>query len=192
MIRYPFVISRRKAVVVEATSLPNAIDRVTTKHPNKWIKINYAKNVEKHLNPIPHMDLISANNQVKVASKKQPKVQMYVILKEDEFEVTTDVDIDKDDIYSVWRGGVKIDSPKDNKVETKNENTNQMKTKSSTTKKVAAKKAAPVKKEKKNTVPRGNNMFLTPDEWKKVDAILAKEEITFSAWSRGLVQAKIK
>lgn len=62
------------------------------------------------------------------------------------------------------------------------------------TKKAAKKKTSTnrpsVKGEK--TVPRGNNMLLTPAEWKKVDAILEKEGVSFSAWSRGLVQAKLK
>jgi hypothetical protein len=55
-----------------------------------------------------------------------------------------------------------------------------------------AKKAAPVKKEAKvKTLPRGNNMFLTEAQWKKVDAKLAKDEISFSAFSRGLVLKSI-
>ena len=41
-------------------------------------------------------------------------------------------------------------------------------------------------------IPRGNNMHLTAAEWKKVDAVLEREQISFSAWSRGLVLAKIK
>jgi len=49
-----------------------------------------------------------------------------------------------------------------------------------------------VKEAKVKTVPRGNNMYLTEAEWKKVDTLLAKEGVSFSAWSRGLVQAKIK
>lgn len=49
-----------------------------------------------------------------------------------------------------------------------------------------------VKKSSEERIARGNNMHLTATEWKKVDAILKKEEISFSAWSRGLVLAKIK
>jgi len=41
-------------------------------------------------------------------------------------------------------------------------------------------------------LPRGNNMHLTAGEWAKVDALLAKKDVSFSAWSRGLVQAAIK
>lgn len=48
------------------------------------------------------------------------------------------------------------------------------------------------KNEKAKTIARGNNMFLTEADWKKVDAILNKEETSFSAWSRSLVLAKIK
>lgn len=145
------------------------------------------------------MDLITATKQVKADSKKQKKNLFYIILVDDEFEVRTSeqVDIDKDDIYSTWRGGVKIDAPegKDQPQESesiKDENNTTMKTK--TKERPAVKKSAPKKEAtpKVKTIPRGNNMFLTEAEWKKVDAILAKEELTFSAWSRGLVQAKIK
>lgn len=63
--------------------------------------------------------------------------------------------------------------------------------KSAPAKKVVAKKVV-TPKSKEEKIPRGNNMFLTEAEWKKVDALLKKEETTFSAWSRGLVQSKIK
>jgi hypothetical protein len=60
-------------------------------------------------------------------------------------------------------------------------------------KKSPAKKEAPKKLAKaEKTLPRGNNMYLTAGEWAKVDALLAKKELSFSAWSRGLVQAAIK
>lgn len=65
-----------------------------------------------------------------------------------------------------------------------------------TAKKVAkkvTKKTAPAKKDTREIkIPRGNNMFLTEAQWKKVDALLAKEGLTFSAWSRSLVEVKIK
>lgn len=58
-----------------------------------------------------------------------------------------------------------------------------------------AKKAKTVKAKSEKSgeakLIRGNNMALTAAEWKKVDAILAKAETSFSAWSRGLVLAKI-
>lgn len=71
-----------------------------------------------------------------------------------------------------------------------------MSTKTKKTKVKEAKKSASVKKiakePKGDKIARGNNMFLTPTEWKKVDSLLNKEGLTFSAWSRSLVQAKIK
>ena len=72
------------------------------------------------------------------------------------------------------------------------------------TKKSPAKKEVAPKKSAKATksttpakggevkLPRGNNMHLTAGEWAKVDALLAKKDVSFSAWSRGLVQAAIK
>lgn len=56
----------------------------------------------------------------------------------------------------------------------------------------ASKKPVPAKRSTEVKIPRGNNMFLSASEWKKVDVILAKEKISFSAWSRNLVLAKIK
>jgi len=74
-----------------------------------------------------------------------------------------------------------------NKLSTnKSESTNEMK---STKKSVPAKKAAKKVAKKasgEKTVPRGNNMFLTEAQWKKVDAKRGDE--SFSAWSRGLVK----
>jgi len=68
------------------------------------------------------------------------------------------------------------------------ENAN-MKTSKKNGKAAAKKPVTKVKGEK--TIPRGNNMFLTEADWKKVDAILVKEDVSFSAWSRGLVQKRI-
>jgi len=53
------------------------------------------------------MDLISATKQVKADSKAKKNVLFYIILVDDEFEVRghDNVDVDKDDVYSVWRGG---------------------------------------------------------------------------------------
>lgn len=95
------------------------------------------------------MDLITAQAKVKADSKAKKNILHYVVLVEDEFEVRTDVDIDKDDIYSTWRGGVKIDSPKENKEveETKSEKTMKTKVKKSAAKAKSAKAAKPAKKD---------------------------------------------
>ena len=67
MIRFPFVIAKRRSVTIEASSLPNALDRILAKHPNKFIKTTYAKNVAKHLKT---MDLINAHKIAKEKSKR--------------------------------------------------------------------------------------------------------------------------
>lgn len=161
MIRFPFIVNKRKAVVIEASSLSNAIDRVTTKHPNKWIRTKHARNVQKHINQQSNMDLINAQKEALKLSKLKKKELVYVILEEDEFRVTQDVDIDKDDIYSTWRGGAKIDSPHENKLieekenkESKTENKMETKTKKSA-KKTAVKKVA-TKKIAKKAIKKAN------------------------------------
>jgi hypothetical protein len=40
--------------------------------------------------------------------------------------------------------------------------------------------------------PRGCNMYLSAAEWKKVDVILEKEGVSFNAWAKSLIRAKIK
>jgi hypothetical protein len=210
MIDFPFIISKRKAVKVAAFSLANALDRVLLKHPNKLITITYAKNVAKHLKS---MDLVSAHKEAKTKSKAEKNVQYFVVLESDEFIIKRFDEVkDKDDVYSIWRNGAKVDSPKEvnvdapittpvevklksNKMETKTKEKKPAAKKMA--KKVAPKKAAKkaeVKKVKngETKIPRGNNMFLTEAEWKKVDAILTKEDVSFSAWSRNLVLSKIK
>ena len=173
MHRFPFVISKRKSVVVSAPSLPNALDRILLRHPNKFIKTTYARNVAKHLKT---MDLVSAHKEVKLISKKDKKVQYFVILEDSEFVVKKfDAVKPKDEVYSVWRGGVKIDEPKNEQaeiveeviepVETKNKsekvNSTKMETKTKKAKpaKKAAKKVATKKVAKKSN---GTKRVFTP------------------------------
>ena len=193
MNRYPFIIERRKAIVVEATSLSNAMDRVVARYQNKWIRTKHARNVAKHLE---NMDLINAQQKVKADSKAKKGIMFYIILVDDEFEVKDykSIDLEKDDVYSAWRDGVKIDSPKENKEETKNETT--MKTKN---KKVAApkkEKAAKVVKEKKVKVEKkklGASCFVDAAQEKTLAGILkAAGDISFNAWVNQLVSAKLK
>lgn len=71
MVDFPFVIGN-KVVTIRAPGVNNAIDRVLTKHPNKFIKTKHAYN----------MDLISA----KAAAAKESKVQkkpIYVLIDAD-------------------------------------------------------------------------------------------------------------
>jgi len=75
-----------------------------------------------------------------------------------------------------------------NQLSNKSESKTTMATKKVAPKKTAAKVAAKkvVKSNGEKTIPRGNNMFLTEAQWKKVDAKRGDE--SFSAWSRGLVK----
>lgn len=82
------------------------------------------------------------------------------------------------------------DSKTKNKKETKMEKVAVKKTS-----KKGAKKSIPAKKTTSNgesKITRGNNMSLTSADWSKVDKILTRDSISFSAWSRNLVLAKIK
>lgn len=192
--RYPFVI-KNKSVTVEAKTYDNALNRVLYRNPNKFITTTFAKNVAKHQKT---MDLINSQKEAKKLSRENKGVLFHVILENDEFLVKKFDEVKpKDDVYSTWRDGAKHEDLKEEETITNNK----METKTKSPVKKAPKKIAkktPAKKVvKKETngeakLPRGNNMFLTAAEWKKVDAILAKEETTFSAWSRSLVQSKIK
>lgn len=68
---YPFVIGN-KVVKIAATGIRNAINRVTTKHPNKFINITHAKN----------MDLISAKVEAAKHSRTEKK-KIYIIVDDD-------------------------------------------------------------------------------------------------------------
>lgn len=52
---------------------------------------------------------------------------------------------------------------------------------------VMAKKVKKTAAPKGDTATRGNNMTLTKAQWAKVDARLKKDDLSFSAFSRGLV-----
>ena len=72
-------------------------------------------------------------------------------------------------------------------------------------KKTAVKKEAPSKKVEKakgtgpawkqranGEIPRGSNLYLSPAEWKKVDAIVGKTGESYNAWLKSLVRSKLK
>lgn len=113
------------------------------------------------------MDLINAQAKAKADSKKEKDTLYYVILEEDEFEVLRfDKLKDSHDVYSVWRGGVKIESPNGKKEQVEapakasqkssnNQNSNIMK---KTAKKSAAKKSA----SKKTSKGAGKKRNFTP------------------------------
>jgi len=152
------------------------------------------------------MDLISATKQVKADSKAKKNVLFYIILVDDEFEVrgNDNVDVDKDDVYSVWRGGTKIDSPKENEDEVETKTTKEMSTTKKTSapkkavapKKVKAEKTAKAPKEKKveeTLIKKGASCFFTEPEAKALDSILKKDgDLSFNAWVNKLVFSKLK
>lgn len=208
---YPFIIrgptdsSRRKRVFSQGINFKNALVKVLSVFPAKFVNFKYAKT----------MDLITVKNKAIKLSKASKGIEHRIWLneKEGEFYVTfingenctmlveeeeTDpveigsARLNKFKLQSVWLNGEQVKET--NTTELKEKKTTKVAVKMKNVKKPAIKVKAKngiAKKEKIKTVPRGNNMFLTEAEWKKVDALLAKENVSFSAWSRGLVQAEI-
>lgn len=209
---YPFVVGN-KVIKVTASGIKNAINRITSKHQNKFINITHAKN----------MDLISAKVEAAKLSRSEHK-KKYIIV-DDEGECFID-NAPLKGVLHCYNNGSEIALENDapvtttvprpnkkklpaqsekaqkmiNKKEGKESAANEIdstKTKNMATKpakKAAAKKvkATASKEPKVKKIARGNNMFLTEEEWKKVDKLLEKEQVSFSAWSRNLVLAKIK
>jgi len=197
-VRASFKSTSQKARVIKANSYRNALGLILMKYPGKVISLKHARN----------MDLISSQVEAATLSRQQKKTFYIFKDKEGECEVSKDLPKNLDDLLAVYILGEEskseleklISEPPKVKLDVKQvkEKTMSTKTKKTpakkTAKKAVSKKTAPATKEKivGDKIARGNNMSLTAAEWKKVDAILAKEKISFSAWSRGLVQAKIK
>lgn len=217
LVRVSRTTKTRKVVKVHATCYTNALKKVFALHPRKFVKLKNsnmdlitakveAAALSKRERKIVYicvsddgecelfdspqgeiMATFSGGTEVKeqveaVASKPEPKVKKITKVSAEEMKVIKE---NKDELRTVKREAPikKASGKSKNKV---------MATVAK--KKKAAKKTVTnrpsVSTEKK--IPRGNNMHLTAAEWKKVDAILEKEETSFSAWSRGLVLAKIK
>lgn len=200
--RFPFTIKNRHVIVL-APGYKNALGRILMKHPNKFVKTKHAKN----------MDLINAQKQAKEESKTKKGQLIYVILEDDEFTVKDFMTVkETDDTYSIWRDGAKIDSPNGTKNNSETETKQTMETKEkSPAKKVAAKKVAKTRKlkkpgdeqrrgakvaakkvkaagkEKVEKKKVGASFFFTPDQWKKVEGHLKKEDLAFNAWANQLV-----
>jgi len=170
------------------------------------------KNETDNVLPIEddNMDLITAKKEAVTRSKADKKKTLHINVKEDgecEIEETPDATT-----HASYKAGKELpvdEPPTDTKVETvksevavktstktpsgKTKNSNDMKTVAKKVeKKVVAPKKAPAKSTPSDRVIRGNNMALSAAEWKKVDALLAKNQMTFSAWSRSLVLKQIK
>jgi hypothetical protein len=214
---YPFVVSRRKVVKVTADSYDNALNKVLMKNPVKIITTTFAQNLagRKHLPTTPEelkiehlkykpiklilntMDLISAKVEAANVSKKERKRIYIYIDGEGECLLTSIQPKNKDLVQAVFVNGaeIKLEDIEQQTISTMSTKVKKAPVKK-TAKKVTAAKKSPAKKILKpaksteEKIPRGNNMFLTQAEWNKVDKVRGEE--SFSAWCRGLVQAKIK
>lgn len=217
MTRYPFISrtagsnGRKRRVIVEAENYSPALDKVLSIIPNKFINTKHAK----------AMVLIEADVEAGSRSLKTGK-RTYVLVKESDGEaVVSSKLLPGHTVNSAYENGKKVklteveeDGPpattaqnkakamakkspdavrkeSDKYIEPKTKQV--MSTKAKTPAKKTAKKVVKKATEKgPEKFARGNNMFLTAAEWKKVDTLLEKEGVSFSAWSRALVQAKIK
>lgn len=155
--KYPFIVkgARYKLVYIRAPGRKNAVDRVLSLYPNKFVTLKQSM----------AMDLINAQEEAKKLSSNEKDTIFHLILEDDEFVVKRyDTTKEGDDIYSTWRSGKKIETVKpDPKVkkekaeapvkasavkDTTNEEKKMKKIKKSAPKK-AAKKVAPKKAAKK-------------------------------------------
>lgn len=134
------------------------------------------------------MDLITAKVEAAKASKDGKRIFINV----DKDGECTLGKFDPNASTVCYSNGSQVPMPKDEPEEEKVKKEKPVKKVKTETKKKVAQKQRPATVKKEQRIPRGNNMFLTEAEWKKVDAILKKEDKSFSEWSRGLVQAKIK
>lgn len=195
---YPFAIGN-KLVRIRGSGFNNALDRVLTRHPNKYVKTKFAKNMVLH----------EAKDQAKKESLAQKKPFYVFVDKDGEADISSaplagtlhkfvngvedsSFDYKKAASEKTTKPTLPAQSEKAQKlINKKEQNMEKKSAPKKAAKKVALKKSSP-KTPTGDKVIRGNNMALTKAEWAKVDAILKKEEMTFSAWSRSLVLAKIK
>lgn len=216
---YPFVVSRRKVVKIDADNYANALNKVLMKNPVKIITTTFAQNLAGRKNlpvTIPAlkaihnkykplkiilttMDLISAKVEAASTSKKERKRIFIYVDSEGECLLTSVMPKNKDLIQAVFINGseTKLENLEEQTITTMETKTKKVAkpaakrvAKKTVTKKSPAKKILKPAKSTEEKIARGNNMFLTQAEWNKVDKVRGDE--SFSAWCRGLVQAKIK
>jgi hypothetical protein len=104
MTDYPFITMgpRSRLVRVTAQKFSNALSRVLSLHPNKFLKTQFAK----------RMDLISANEKALALSKKSAHKQYVVLEKSGDFEVENALSLeDSMDVYCIFHKGKKIEGP---------------------------------------------------------------------------------
>lgn len=198
---YPFIV-KNILVRIRGSGYNNALNRVLSRHPNKKVKTKYAKN----------MDIIAAKTQAAKESAAQKKPFYVFVDKDGEADISSAplagtlhkfVNGVEDKDYAPKQSAAAQEKSKP-KIPAQSDKAQKLISKSKVqqmeNKKKAAKKPAKkaiAKKSSPNTVKeekliRGNNMALTKAQWAKVDALLKKEETTFSSFSRELVLAKIK
>jgi len=219
MIDYPFLV-KGKVKKVNASSYTNALDRILYKHRNIFIQTKHARRMSliEASEEAKKQSKLSKGKRIYVVTDKTGEADFATIIKatdtpqcvfvngkmdkltqEEKVGQVAEKNLVSKPTVEATRGSMAKTFEKhakaieENKSLNKIINTGMKNAEKNKAKNVAAKAAAKTIKEAKvKTVPRGNNMYLTEAEWKKVDTLLAKEGVSFSAWSRGLVQAKIK
>jgi len=200
---YPFVIGN-KVVKISANGIKNAIDRVTSRHQNKLINITHARN----------MDLISAKVEAAKQSRTE-KRKVYIIVDEKTGECELN-HAPLNGVYTVYNNGSEIaletDAPLTEVAPIANKNTkrkipaqsekaikliskNSKETVMATpAKKAPAKKAAAKKeaKPKDSRIGKATTLLFTVEQWKKIDAIVAKGEESIREMAASAMVAKYK
>lgn len=249
MAKYPFVVNRSKAEVVNANNYNNALNKVLSRNPNKFVKTKYAKNVEKFIQRLNEnerivsfkqgatrgaqiifeedflelmlpvvttklknklfMDLMNARKKALEQSKSGGP--LHVNVNNETGECTIESKANETTFASFNHGKeiaivfktknkpVKVSTgSKETAIFENNLTNKQMKKSAEKTpaKKVATSKPAKAeKKEKKvGTADKkkvGSSSFFDAAQWKKVEAILKKEDLSFNAWANKLIFAKI-
>lgn len=136
------------------------------------------------------MTLLEAKDAAKKESKAQ-KNKVFFVVVDEEGEADISSKPKKDATVAAYKNGGEV------AIDTGTETTPKVPTAKTVadetvTTKVSMKKQTKSNKAKKATpkgdkLTRGNNMSLTKEQWAKVDAKLKKEDVSFSAFSRGLV-----
>ncbi len=104
MTDYPFIV-RGKVNKVKGSSYRNALDRVLEKNRNQFVKTKFAKT----------MDLITAKEEAKTASKTNKKARTFVVAdSEGEFDLSTIIK-KGETAYAVFIGGKEVSLTEDEK-----------------------------------------------------------------------------
>lgn len=218
---YPFLIragphSRTRRIFSEGINFYRALEKVLSIYPSKFVNFKHARNMDLSSVKTEAARLSKKNKGVRHTvwlNEKEgefyisfPNEKGFIMLMEDENSNAAEIGTARLNRFKeekVYVNGLEValeaKSETENKPPEAKSNpdkgvtkTKVMSKKVSTKGKTAVAKKVTVKKEpKEETTPRGNNLSLTKAEWTKVDAILKKEDVSWSAWVKGLVRAKI-